>query len=708
MNDTTDPRPLGDDQLAEALGDALRATSDDLVIPPPVTHIADRAAARARARATRRTVGSVAASVMLVAGGVLALNNAGGGDPDRQDVAIESGDPDDPAANPPDGSADEAPEAAFLGDDPAFSSSRGQTGPSISVDPAEYSTGASLQWTEVDGPTQGGGNLWTLPDGRVMARLWPVASGADVVGAEAVFVTSDGTTWEPVAMPPGVSPALVDLGERLWVVTGWDDDGSDDGEAVFVSRDEGASWQRVVIPESGESGDDSYLVTRSHVGAAAVLGDRLVVAVSSFVELDYVRIALEQGLADSADEVVGFGYTTDDASIVSLSIDVSTGFVGEGGERVPSDVESHVLDPAEIGLPADVAALLESERQGFTLLSGDADGLQPVVDFTGNAWRMLSADGTLILVGVDDEGSAVWTSTDTEAWTRIDAGEGFDPGGVFQGALWGGGWSSEGFVIQRLDDGLLEQVGSFPGLSLESMLSVGPSGMAATVTAGHGIGFEEDPPPPDVEDGDVSADEAAAINPVGLIAAKDGIELRFEEDGTGVLIDTTTGEVLREFSEAEVAGTELPAGVVEIEEPTFSLRIEDPETGEELVTFTEDDYAEGFGPSPGDTSSGVGVTVEGGTEVVRAEGDDVEGSEGSDVLFTPESWLAWSADGIDWSFVPVADAFGLDHGEGAWTQLAVGDGYVIATVEVFADPALAETTEGDVTPTTRWFIAPTG
>ena len=37
MNETPDSQPPGDNDLGEALGDALRDAPDDLVIPPPVT-----------------------------------------------------------------------------------------------------------------------------------------------------------------------------------------------------------------------------------------------------------------------------------------------------------------------------------------------------------------------------------------------------------------------------------------------------------------------------------------------------------------------------------------------------------------------------------------------------------------------------------------------------------------------------------------------
>ena len=161
---------------------------------------------------------------------------------------------------------------------------------------------------------------------------------------------------------------------------------------------------------------------------------------------------------------------------------------------------------------------------------------------------------------------------------------------------------------------------------------------------------------------------------------------------------------LREFSLEEVGGAEPPAGVIEIEEPTFALRIEDPETGEELVTFTAEDYADGFEP---DAAVTTGSAIEGFEEA--ADGEFFEAGPGTTFegeYVPPENWIAWSADGTDWSFERVVDTFGLAEGQDAWTQVAVGDGYVVAMLETF-DATQTESFEA-VAPNVVWFTAQTG
>lgn len=694
MNETPDSRPPGDDELGQTLGDALRETPDDLVIPPPVTDIAERAAAKARARNARRTVGSVAASVLLVAGGVVAWNSANDGEPEQQEFAVESRD--EEAAEPG------AEVASDAGGSEAMTSELAErpAGPFLDVDPAEYSTAPGLEWVEATGPGDGSGSLSTLPDGRVMVRLWTPDDTGD-----RIFVTSDGSTWDQVPMPAGVSANVVDLGERLWIVTGWENGDFEFGEVVYVSTDQGSSWQPLDVPGLGAEAD-GYLVTRSYIGAAAAFGDQAVVATSSFTDVDFQQIAVDQGLAESREQVIGWGTNSDETGLVSITVEVGNRVDQDvDGEDEPFQFESFEFAPEELGLTSDVAELLVGrEIDGFTIFVGDAAGVTPVADLEGSASRLLAAGGQLVLSGFDMTGPILWTSPDAQTWTPIPSGDGFELAGDFGGQLWGGGWSPEGFVAQRLVGGAVETVASFPGLSQNSLLSVGPSGMASTVFVEQGPfeeeafsvdEFEGDAFPADEFEGETFEAESGEVLPVGPIASKDGIELRFEPDGTGVLIDTTTDEVLRAFSLEEVNGAEPPAGVIEIEEPTFSLRIEDPVTGEELVTFTADDYTDGLGPDEVVTA---GSAVEGFDEVTEPAFEAE--------FQPPENWIAWSADGTDWSFERVTDAFGLAEGQDAWTQVAVGDGYVVAMLETF-DATQTESFEA-VAPNVVWFTAQTG
>ncbi|MEM7284862.1 MAG: hypothetical protein AAF480_00790 [Actinomycetota bacterium] len=696
MNENPDPRDPGEDDLASALGDALRAAPDDLVMPPPVTDIAERAAAKARARNARRTLGSVAASVLLVAGGVAVWNTANDGGPDQLEAAVESVDEDETEAA---ADIESAPP-----DDAAATSELVEARPLADIDPAEYSTGPGLEWTEIPGPADRGGSLMTLPDGRVMVRAWSDAGAAD-----RVLVTSDGTTWDEVPLPAGVSPNFIDLGDEIWVVTGWNVATAEFGDGVYISSDQGASWQEVEVPGVGES-SDSYLVTRSYVGGAATVGDQAVVLVSAFTDIDVAQIAIDQGIATSRDEVRGWGTDGDETGITRLTIDIGEPFpfdaeIAEEGQ--PSAIESFEFDPVELGLPTDPDVLYGPGNDEFTVAAGDVGGLTEVARFDGSPATLVSAGGLLTLSAFGETGPLMWSSPDGTTWTPVDVGSGFELAGRFQGELWGGGWSPDGLVVQRLTGGVVETVATFPGLSLNSIISVGPSGLAGTVV-NEGAFMDAGGIPVEGEEFPV---DGSAVLPPGVMAAQDGIELRVEDDGTGTLIDTNSDEVLREFSFEEMNADEPPAGVIETDDGVgFSLRIEDPVTGEELVTFSIEDYTDFEGAvTTGNSSSGFSVEVE------PAVPDDgfFEAGEGTTFVegggfIAPENWVAWSANGSDWNFERATEAFGLAEDQEAWTQVAVGDGYVLASIEIFStseDP-VAET--GNGLSTARWFIAATG
>ena len=87
-------------------------------------------------------------------------------------------------------------------------------------------------------------------------------------------------------------------------------------------------------------------------------------------------------------------------------------------------------------------------------------------------------------------------------------------------------------------------------------------------------------------------------------------------------------------------------------------------------------------------------------------------SEPTDVAL----WLGWSADGTDWGWQSLPDAFGVTEGE-AWAELAVGRDFVIARVETFVSPTAEEIASwrddrsayeeflAMDAPPNRWFIA---
>ena len=81
-------------------------------------------------------------------------------------------------------------------------------------------------------------------------------------------------------------------------------------------------------------------------------------------------------------------------------------------------------------------------------------------------------------------------------------------------------------------------------------------------------------------------------------------------------------------------------------------------------------------------------------------------------------WLGWSADGTDWGWQNLPDAFGITEGE-PWAQLAVGRDFAIARVETIVsptseeiaswrdDPSAHEEFLALEAPPLRWFIART-
>ncbi|MYG62576.1 MAG: hypothetical protein F4200_12370 [Acidimicrobiales bacterium] len=165
--------------------------------------------------------------------------------------------------------------------------------------------------------------------------------------------------------------------------------------------------------------------------------------------------------------------------------------------------------------------------------------------------------------------------------------------------------------------------------------------------------------------------------------AKDGYELRYGEPQDGVTLwDLAADAAVYEFGPETLDSIEPPEGVREVEEgDDFELTFEDPDTGEDLVTFTRDDL-----------------------EAVFSAQVETAGSR------SPETWVGWSPDGENWGWQTVGEAFGLGDAE-ASASVAVGENYVIASVQVFDVAASDSSESGDHATVTwsngasRWFIA---
>ena len=171
---------------------------------------------------------------------------------------------------------------------------------------------------------------------------------------------------------------------------------------------------------------------------------------------------------------------------------------------------------------------------------------------------------------------------------------------------------------------------------------------------------------------------ATPIMPSGRVA-KDGHELRSNEpEGSITLWDLSAGTAVYELG-PEILIEGFPEGVREIEQPVDDenmdavvLVFEDPETGDDLVSFTREELL----PIPFFFLN----TIEGSPQ--------------------PEMWVGWSVQGVDWGWQTLADAFGIEADESGdpWVELAVGDGFVLARVQQINDSP-------PYSLTIRWFIA---
>ena len=108
-----------------------------------------------------------------------------------------------------------------------------------------------------------------------------------------------------------------------------------------------------------------------------------------------------------------------------------------------------------------------------------------------------------------------------------------------------------------------------------------------------------------------------------------------------------------------------------------TIVFEDPDTGDDLVAFTDADLERAAAELP-------------------AEPGPFE---------PPPTWIGWSTDGGAWGWQSVDDAFGIDAGgTSPHVELAVGEDFVLALVLV----ASGGESQPSATPSThaRWFIAP--
>jgi len=284
----------------------------------------------------------------------------------------------------------------------------------------------------------------------------------------------------------------------------------------------------------------------------------------------------------------------------------------------------------------------------------------------GNA----SEDGFHLILSTGESESLV-TSPDGESWSvhplgnagtadsplsHTFAGDGTVWTVRFSTALDGGGSSIHRWRIGEQS----AQTANFQSIDALAGMAVGPPGLvvAGLRTSEQAVGGGED----FWSDGRVT---------------KAGYELRVgEPEGGLTLWDLSTDEAVYVFGPEVVRGSKAPPGVrIEGTGDLGTMTFEDPETGEDLITFTMEELLPML---------------------------DLPTAMESDV---PDVWVGWSADGVRWGWESAQDAFDLGDQAGA-PRFAVGSDVVVAMVTIIPPLEFDEGIDfGSSLPPPRWFIA---
>ena len=686
----------GHEALGDAIGEAVGRSTDSPVEAPPVADIAEQAAARARVRRVRHGAVGIAAAAALIAGGLAVWSSVGrdGGErvvtgPIAAEPADASGSAEDagptadtePAETTPAdaaGAGPEAPSAQATDTGAAEAPSADPTGPETETAVApggtssfpaleDLSTGPALEWTEASvdlgsGPTDSV-ELQSLGDGRIVALVRGESGNR-------VAITGDGATWRAVGLPDGAFPYSISVDGDRWVIASQGSTAADDPGRVLVSGDDGDSWSEPILDFGSEAGLPRQCVEQSAVQDVLISGDRVVVLMSYRRLLDIEALLAERGRIAEGTPAVEW----------RRSGDVLTVRLGDPADWDGTDGDTLQVALDELGLTLEQLHDCDDYASGrVRVLAGDGSGTEQVADYEGWATSAVATrDGFAMVLATDAGVVRRLTSGDGRRWTEIPTTEeayatvARGPGGT----VWLGENHRLGYRIRRGDvAGEPRQVAEFDVLQPVGVLSAGPAGVVTSAW--------------------LLPDRIRDLIEVTSFE-KDGYELRLDNTSGGAsLWDLAEGTAVYEFFAEELESSdEPPAGVREVtgDDGSASLVFSDPETGEELVRFTEQDMM----PD---------------TDRLVAARTELFGPTGM-----PPIWIGWSADGERWGWQDAAEAFGLAEGEGLTPfSLAVGSDFVIARVSSFdvaeamamaESPDAAQSQSGPPSSwRARWFIA---
>ena len=564
----------------------------------------------------------------------------------------------------------ESSQSAVQSDQADAAGSRDDGAVAADPSPEDVSTGPILQWTEIELDIPYGIALHTTSDGRIVAAGGRLP-GESFAGVSHLLVTQDGAAWTRVPLPHELYPLSLDMSDQRVAVSGVPStappvggDEAEMGVPVFVSGDEGATWTQVQLDIQAARRDlhDDARVELS-LNSVFVSGDYVLAAAQGHVRLDVASLLVDAGLVAADAHIAGWTSVGDS---VRVWLD----------NRDGTEAELH-FSHDDLALTDSQKALLGSERDEplhgsrVLLFGGSGPELAAVASFdgflhAGNA----SEDGFRLILSTGDSESLV-TSPDGESWSvhplvhagTVDAplshafaGDGTVWTVRFSTALDGGGSSIHRWRVGEQS----AQTANFPSIAALGGMAAGPPGLVVMGFAG----LEQ------VAEGNEDFWSDGRVT-------KEGYELSVgEPEGGLTLWDLSTGEAVYVFGPEVVSGSEAPPGVrIEGIGDLGTMTFEDPETGEDLITFTMEELLPVL---------------------------DLPTAIESDV---PDVWVGWSADGVRWGWESAQDAFDLGDQAGA-PRFAVGNDFVVAMVTIIPPLEFDEGTDfGSPLPPPRWFVA---
>lgn len=358
------------------------------------------------------------------------------------------------------------------------------------------------------------------------------------------------------------------------------------------------------------------------------------------------------------------------------------------GELIVVVAQSDVWQPdSDQGLEDDIA--YETSEDRVHLFLSDGGPAELVAGFPGWASGGYGASDGFHLIASDSGEEYLLYSPDGREWTSTPAD--VEVTDSARKEIWTSDEGYTGYRTERFEGvygsgqvlTLPEGIGRVPGLA------VGPAGVA--MVGGPASPFDE---------------SAGDFTMPDIVIEKDGYELRYNQPEGGITLWDVENDAAVYVYDAETLQQEGEfVGVTEVEGALgLDVVFHDPETGAELVTFSDEELAAAI----------------------------TEDESGSYSNYNPNEFLVgWSVDGTDWEWQTLQEAFGLpelseDANSFTEVQVAVGRDFVLAQIQTFEFPEVEFNEDIDVgigegqpgsnsapltAPTSsphRWFIARVG